>query len=106
MAGRTLIQTPNDERNDSRASGYLRFTVPVSYWVYVLFDSRSSSVPNWLSGWELRSQYQMQTSLSTQPYLKFYRKWFDAGDCVDLGGNHGPGSSGETRSNYVVVYGD
>ena len=106
MVGRTLIQTPNDERNNNSASGYIRFTTPVSYWVYVLFDSRSSSVPNWLSGWELRSQYQMRTSLGTQPYLKFYRKWFDAGDCVDLGGNRGPGASNETRSNYVVVYGN
>ena len=105
MVGRTLIQTPNDERSNSSASGYLRFTVPVSYWVYVLFDSRSSSVPAWLSSWERRSQYQMKTSLGTQPYLKFYRKWFDAGECVDLGGNYGPGSSNEYRSNYLVVYG-
>ena len=28
-----------------------------------------------------------------------------ADDCVNLGGNFGPGSSGENRSNYVVVYG-
>jgi hypothetical protein len=106
MVGRTLIQTPNDERSNNYASGYFRFTSPVSYWVYVLFDSRSASIPDWLKSWELRSQYQMKTSLSSQPYLKFYRKWFNAGQCVDLGGNYGPGSSSETRSNYVVVYVD
>ncbi|MBC2697903.1 MAG: hypothetical protein HF974_06075 [ANME-2 cluster archaeon] len=105
MVGRTLIKTPNDERTNSAASGYVRFTNPVSWWVYVLFDSRSSSIPNWLNGWELRSQYQIQTSLGTQPYLKVYRKWFNANQCVDLGGNYGPGSSGEYRSNYAVVYG-
>lgn len=105
MAGRTLIRTPNDDRKNSASDGYLRFTPAVGHWVYVLFDSRSSSVPNWLSGWELQPQYRVQTSLASQPYLKVYRKWFDAYDCVELGGNYGPGSSKETRSNYVVVCG-
>jgi hypothetical protein len=105
MVGRTLIQTPNDERSNSSASGYVRFTNTVDWWVYVLFDSRCATVPNWLKGWELRSSYRIRTSLATQPYLKVYRKMFDAGEAVNLGGNYGPGSSGEKRSNYVVVYG-
>jgi len=104
MIGRTLIQTPNDERSGSSESGYVRFTNSVDWWVYVLFDSRASSIPNWLKGWELRGE-KITTSLSSQPYLKVYRKKFAAGQCVDLGGNYGPGSSGETRSNYAVVYG-
>ena len=49
MLGRKLIQPPNDERNNNAASGYIRFINPVSWWVYVLFDSRSSSVPTWWS---------------------------------------------------------
>jgi hypothetical protein len=105
MLGRMSIQTPNDERNNTASSGYVNFTNPVSYWVYVLFDSRSSSIPSWLSGWELRTEYRITTSLSSQPYLKVYRKMFNAGTCVSLGGNYGPGSSKETRSNYMVVYG-
>ena len=105
MVGRTLIRTSNDERFDASSSGYLRFTNPDSWWVYVLFDSRLGSPPSWLNGWELRSDIQIKTSLSSQPYLKTYRKQFDAGQCVDLGGNYGPGSSSENRSNYVVVYG-
>jgi len=104
MIGRTLIQTVNDERSNTSSSGYVRFTNPVDWWVYVLFDSRSSSIPNWLTGWELRSE-KITTSLGSQPYLKVYRKQFAAGNCVDLGGNYGPNSSIETRSNYVVVYG-
>jgi len=106
MLGRTIIQTPNDDRKNTSASDYIRFTTPVSYWVYVVFDSRSSSVPNWLSDWEFRSEYKITTSLSSQPYLRLYRKMFNAGECVRLGGNYGPGSSSETRSNYVVVYGN
>ena len=104
MIGRTLIRTVNDELSNASSSGYVRFSNPVNWWVYVLFDSRSSSIPNWLKGWELRSE-KITTSLSSQPYLKVYRKQFDAGQCVDLGGNYGSGSSIETRSNYVVVYG-
>ena len=72
--------------------------------VYVLFDSRSSTIPDWLKDWYLLGD-KITTSLSSQPYLKVYRKLFDAGQCVDLGGNYGPGSSNETRSNYAVVYG-
>ena len=100
------IETPNDEKKNYSASGYITFTTPVSWWVYVLFDSRSASVPAWLDGWERYTKYpNLQTSLVTQPGLKMYRRMFDAGECVNLGGNYGPGSSGEYRSNYVVVYG-
>jgi len=105
MTGRTLIRTGNDDRFDSSASGYLTFTTPVDWWVYVLFDSRAADMPSWLNDWELRSDIRITTSLGTQPYLKVYRKQFTAGQCVDLGGNYGPGSSAENRSNYVVVYG-
>jgi hypothetical protein len=104
MAGRTMIRTPNDERFDKSDNGYISFTNPVDWWVYVLFDSRSSSTPDWLKGWELRGE-KIKTSLSSQPYMKLYRKQFEAGACVNLGSNYGPGSSGETRSNYAVVYG-
>jgi hypothetical protein len=105
MVGRTLVRTPNDERFDASTSGYIRFTNPVSWWVYVLFDSRAGSPPSWLNGWEVRSDIQISTSLSTQPYLKVYRKQFGAGECIDLGGNFGDGSSSENRSNYAVVFG-
>ena len=106
MTGRTLIQTPNDEKNNNFNSGFIRFTNPVDWWVYVLFDSRSSSVPGWLNSWERYTKYpDIKTLLATQPDLKMYRKMFDAGHCVDLGGNYGPGASNEYRSNYAVVYG-
>jgi len=104
MVGRTLIRTPNDELSNASSSGYVRFINTANWWVYVFFDSRSSSIPNWLKGWELRSE-KITTSLSSQPYLKVYRKQFSEGQCVDLGGNYGSGSSFETRSNYVVLYG-
>jgi hypothetical protein len=47
----------------------------------------------------------IKTSLSSQGYLKVYKKSYTAGTCVDLGGNKAPGSSSEDRSNYIVFYG-
>ena len=105
MLGGTLIQTPNFERNKLAASGYVRFTNPVSFEVYVLSDCRSFSIPSWLIRWELRWKYKITTSLSPQPHMKVYQKTFNAGECINLGSNYGPGTSKETRSNYVVVYG-
>jgi hypothetical protein len=107
MVGRSIIKTPNDERLNNASSGYMRFSNPVDWYVYVLFDSRAANVPDWLDrgGWEKKSEYQITTSLNSQPYLQVWKKRFPAGACVDLGGNYGFGSSTENRSNFVVVYG-
>jgi hypothetical protein len=107
MVGRSLIKTPNDERLNNASSGYMGFSNPVDWYVYVLFDSRAANLPDWIDkgGWEKKSEYKITTSLSSQPYLQVWRKRFSAGVCVDLGGNYGTGSSTENRSNFAVIYG-
>jgi hypothetical protein len=107
MVGRSIIKTPNDERLNNASSGYMRFSNPVDWYVYVLFDSRAANLPDWLDrgGWEKRIEYKITTSLSSQPYLQVWSKRFSAGACVDLGGNYGSGSSTENRSNFAVIYG-
>ena len=107
MVGRNLIETPNDDRLNNSASGYLRFSNPIDWYVYVLFDSRAANLPDWLDrdGWTEKSSYKITTSLNSQAYLQAWSKRFPAGACVDLGGNYGPGSSTENRSNFIVVYG-
>jgi hypothetical protein len=107
MVGRSLIKTSNDERLNNASSGYMRFSNPVDWHVYVLFDSRAANLPDWIDkgGWEKKSEYKITTSLSSQPYLQVWRKRFSAGACVDLGGNYGTGSSTENRSNFAVIYG-
>ena len=107
MVGRSIIKTPNDERLNIGSSGYMRFSNPVDWYVYVLFDSRAANLPDWIDkgGWEKKSEYKITTSLSSQPYLQVWRKRFSAGACVDLGGNYGSGSSTENRSNFAVIYG-
>ena len=101
--GLDMIKTPNDERERTDPSGYVTFGMPAGGTVYVAIDGRASSVPDWLNGFSYTGN-RIFTSLSTQPYLEVYSKTYTIGECVDLGGNFGPGSSSETRSNYIVFY--
>jgi hypothetical protein len=101
--GMDMIKPPNDDRQLTYASGYLTFEMPYDGQVYVAYDSRASKLPNWMNGFSNTGD-RIYTSLSTQPYLRVYSRSYSAGECVDLGANYGPGSSGENRSNYIVFF--
>ena len=100
--GMEMIKTPNDDRNRTNASDYLTFEMPYDGTVYVAFDSRATSIPNWMSGFSYTGD-RIYTSLSAQPYLKVYSKTYSSGACVNLGANKAPGFSGNTVSNYIVL---
>ena len=102
--GMESIKTPNDDRNRIDASSYLKFEMPYDATVYVAYDSRASRMPDWMSGFVFTGE-TIETSLSTQPYLKVYGKPFRAGACINLGGNKATGFAGDTVSNYLVFYG-
>jgi hypothetical protein len=102
--GMDLIKTPNDDRNFTTASDYLTFELFSDVTVYVAYDSRATSLPNWMSGFTYTGN-NIYTSLSTQPHLKVYSKSYFEGDCVNFGANKAPGFSGSTVSNYIVFYG-
>jgi hypothetical protein len=102
--GMETITTPNDDRNRTDASNYLNFEMPFDGTVYVAYDSRAASLPNWLRSFTYTG-YNINTSLSSQPYLRVYGKPFTAGDCVNLGANKAAGFAGDTVSNYIVFYG-
>jgi K319L-like, PKD domain len=101
--GMDMIKTPNDDRNLTAASDYLTFEMPYDGIVYVGYDSRATSLPNWMSGFSNTGD-RIYTSLSSQPYLNVYSRSYSAGDCVNLGGNKAPGFSGRTVSNYMVFW--
>jgi len=103
--GMNAIKTPNDDRNLTTESNYLTFEMPENATVYVAFDQRAVNLPNWLDDFSYTGN-DIQTSLSTQQYLRVYSKPYSAGDCINLGANKAPGFSGETVSNYIVFYGD
>ncbi len=48
--GMEAIITPNNDYNRTDASDYLTFTMPYDGMVYVAFDSRATSLPDWASG--------------------------------------------------------
>jgi hypothetical protein len=101
--GMDMIKTSNDDRNLTTASDYLTFEMPYDGIVYVAFDSRATRLPSWMSGFSNTGE-RIYTSLSSQPYLKVYRKTYNSGACVNLGANKAPGFSGSTVSNYIVFW--
>ena len=48
--GMEAIITPNNDYNRTDASDYLTFTMPYDGMVYIAFDSRATSLPDWASG--------------------------------------------------------
>ena len=101
--GMEAIITPNNDRNRTDASDYLTFTMPYDGMVYVAFDSRATSLPDWASGF-VDTGDSLLTSLATQPALKIYSRFAFAGECINLGANKAPGFVGGTVSNYIVFY--
>lgn len=101
--GMDTILTPNDERDRTDAGGYVTFEMPYDGTVYVAYDSRATHVPDWMSGFSDTGD-RIYTSLSSQPYMKIYEKWYAAGAIVNLGANKASGFSGGTISNYMVFY--
>lgn len=94
--GASYIKTANDDKNRTEES-FLSFTVDRTVTVYVAYDARARSLPNWLSGWN-------NTGLvlgTTDTDRKLYSRVFPAGK-VTLGANLAPGASG-AASNYTVV---
>ena len=98
-----MITAPNDDRNEACDSGYIRFVMPVDGFVYVGYDRRASTLPDWLSGFTDTGD-DINTTLGSQGWLNVYSKEFSANECVDLGCNRGAGFSGGTVSNYCVFY--
>ena len=101
--GMPTIPTPNDDQHQTLSTGYLTFTMPYDGTVYVAYDSRATSLPNWLRSFTYTGK-NIETSLVTQPYLKIYSKTFSENDCVNLGGNKAEGFTGNTISNYIVFF--
>ena len=101
--GLNMIKTPNDDIDLTNATDYMTFKLQNDSTVYVAYDRRATSLPNWLSGFTDTGD-TINTSLSTQQFLKVYRKNYAAGECVNFGANKAPGFSGGTVSNYVVFY--
>ena len=88
LEGIDFIQTANDDKASIRES-FLTFVVDEPVTVFVLYDSRATFFPLWLSTWALQSTQVTTTDVP----LRIFAKNFPQGR-VTLGGNLASGAAG------------
>jgi hypothetical protein len=99
VAGAQYIRTANDDKT-STAANLLSFELGQAADVYVAYDVRASSLPDWLDDgtWFNTGENLVGSNGDT---LRLYRKRYDAGT-VWLGGNLATGAAG-AGTNYTVM---
>lgn len=101
LSGATWIMTANADKWDE-TENYISFDASANADVYVIFDSRVTTVPDWLQSWNKLSE-KVQADVVYGGTYDVYRKQFSAGT-ITLGGNRAAGSVwNEEGSNYVVA---
>jgi hypothetical protein len=98
LDGAEIIRTHSDDKDLTGLSA-LSFTLSQDATVYVAYDGRATSPPDWLtSGWSLHSDNELKSWF----YFMLYKKDFSAGETVVLGGNNAPGAVSR-KSMYFVI---
>ena len=97
--GLTWIMTANDDKR-ATSETFLCFDVNEAVDVFVAYDKRATSLPDWMSSFELDRRGISVSDHHASP-LKLCRASYPAGTVI-LGGNMAPGASG-AGSNYVVL---
>lgn len=99
LRGASLIRTPNNDKR-SPLDALVRFQVSADADVIVAYDARAKTLPTWLKAFE-----PYRGALETNDVNKrLYRKRFDKGASVVLGGNlHGEAHGAESNFNVIVV---
>ena len=93
------IKTANDDKQ-ATSKTFLSFEVNKDVDVFIAYDKRATSLPDWMSSFHFDGR-SISVSDLYAPSLRLYSRSFSAGT-VTLGGNLAPGASGAT-SNYVVL---
>lgn len=98
FVGCDYLQSRGDDKTKSEA-GWVSFTMSRAATVYVAFDDRLTTKPQWLSTFtETADKLVFKDTSENRINLIIYRKDFPAGE-VSLGGNGG----GDDCANYVVL---
>lgn len=71
FAGFNAIITPNDERAATDVTDFLKFSVPSNSTVYIAWDSRYTTLPNWMAKFTNVNK-SLKTSNSNQPQMNIY----------------------------------
>ncbi len=92
------IRTANNDKNETSET-WITFGIDRDADIYIAYDQRATSLPNWMSGYAAVGE----TIGTTDPGADFdlYKKACSAGGVV-LGGNMAPGAAG-AESNYIVL---
>jgi hypothetical protein len=93
------IKTDNDDKSNASET-YLQFDLTQDADVYIAYDNRATSLPNWMSDFTATGEGIAVSDDEASP-LQLYMKTFDAGHVV-LGGNMATGAAG-ANSNYIVL---
>lgn len=101
--GLTLIKTPHANRLWTTPADYLTFQMPETGLVYVAYDTRGTSLPDWMNGF-IDTGDELLTSWWRQPSLRVYYKMFNAGECVNFGANRAPGYTSGNPGNHIVFH--
>ncbi len=98
LEGAQFIQTPNNHKK-VRVNQALSFELQKKADVFVAYDRRAKTLPDWLSDWK-RIDGEIATTDLTR---HLYKKTFPAGAKVALGGNwHGKADGAESNYNVIV----
>jgi len=98
LNGAEGIRTENDDK-DETSETWITFDLARAAEVYIAYDQRATSLPNWMSGYANTGDTIGTTDPNTN--LKLYKKFF-AGGPVVLGANNAPGAA-NSGSNYIVL---
>ncbi len=92
------IRTANDDK-DQTSETWITFDIDRNADIYIAYDQRATSLPNWMSGYAAIGE----SIATTDPGGGFdlYKKAYTAGGVV-LGANMAPGAAG-AESNYIVL---
>ena len=98
LEGAEIIRTHSDDK-DLTSLSTLSFTLSQDATLYVAYDGRVTSPPDWLtSNWTLHSDNELKSWF----YFLLYKKDFSAGETVTLGGNNAAGTVSR-KSMYFVI---
>lgn len=94
-----FIKTPDADKT-SKDTALIHFNLSQRTNIYIAYDSRASSLPSWLKGWQ-KSSYTIGVTGAKFNHFNLYIKAYPAGR-VTIGGNMVSPAAG-ALDNYIVI---
>jgi hypothetical protein len=102
--GLVILRQAEDDKAVTAAE-HIKITVPAGTTVYIAYDSRATTVPDWLStGWAPYLPFTETFAGQSGVILNYWRSKTSLSGQVTLGGNLASGASGALR-NYIIIIG-